>query len=87
MPHLHQDAGHHRHQHERGKGQQESAVHGEHRGRQHHEERDDRKEIVVAVAPSREQPYHHDEKHEVHRGRHEQTRKHEIIREIESHVA
>src|SRR5580700_431640 len=49
----------------KGEGKQECAVHGEHRGRQHHQERDDRKEIVVSVTPAGEQPHHHDEKHEV----------------------
>ena len=68
------------------KRQQKSAVHGEHRGGQHHEERDHREEIVIAVALGREQPHDHDEKNEMHRGGDEYARDHEVIRQIEGHV-
>ena len=68
------------------KCQQKSAVHGEHRGGQHHEEGDDRKEIVIAVPLGGEQANHHDEEHEMYCGSYEYTREHKVICEIESHV-
>ena len=65
MPHLHQDERDYRGQHETGKAQQENAVHGKQRGRQHHQKCDDREKVIVAVPLRRKQPHHHDEQNQV----------------------
>ena len=84
--HFHQHKRHHRHQHESREGKQEDAVHGEHRGRQHHEEGQHREHVVVAFLVHREQSHHHAEQHQVHGRGEKAVREKGIIQQVKSDV-
>src|SRR5579862_6754914 len=86
MAHFHQDASHDGGQHENREGKQEEGAYGEHRRNQHHKERKHGEEVVVAIATRGEQADNHHEKDEVHRGRDEGARDHEVVGNVKSSV-
>ena len=77
----------HRRQHEDREGQQENAVHGEQRGRQHHQKRDDREKVEIAIALRRKQAHHHHEQNQMDGGVEKSTRDQEIVGQVERHIA
>ena len=87
VAHLHQDEADYRHQHEDREGQQESAVHGEQCGGQHHEKRNDREKVEIAIALRRKQAHYHYEQNQMDRCVEKTTRDQEIIGQVERHIA
>ena len=85
--HLHQHKGGHSHQHEGREREQKHAVHGQHRGCQHHQKRKNGQHVVVAFLVHGEQPHHHAEQHQVHGRSQEAVRKQRVVRRVEGHVA
>ena len=84
--HFHQDECSDGEQHEAGECDQESAIDGEHGGREHHQKRKHRQKIMITIALGGEQTDKHHEQNQVHGGPEERAGNKKIIEDVKTHA-